>query len=273
MISTITPTLNSIDYLKKCILSVADQLPAQFEHIIIDGKSNDETIDFLSSVKYVKFVSRVDKSMYDAINTGLNMVSGDIIGFLNSDEQYLLGTLDFVEKFFAENENIDLLFGDALLVDPNGLLLAFRKAYRASRLYIMCSHLYFLTCTMFVRRKIIDAGFRFNSEMKSIADRDFVVSILKASYAAKHVNRYFSTFTITGNNLSNSIASKVDINNFPKHPIYKFIKYPVNLVRLVEKFFSGAYFQHLPISYEIYTSNNLERKKFISYNASYRWIK
>ena len=112
-ISIITVTKNSEKYLEKNILSVHKQKYKNYEHIIIDGKSTDKTINIINKhknkIKY--FISEKDKGLYDAMNKGIKKSNGDIIGILNSDDIYYKKTLEIVNKYFNKYKKLDFLFG------------------------------------------------------------------------------------------------------------------------------------------------------------------
>ena len=112
-ISIITVTKNSEKYLEKNILSVHKQMYKNYEHIIIDGKSTDNTLNIINKhkkkIKY--FISEKDKGLYDAMNKGIKKSSGDIIGILNSDDIYYNETLEIVNKYFNKYKKLDFLFG------------------------------------------------------------------------------------------------------------------------------------------------------------------
>lgn len=111
-ISIITPSFNSEKTIEKTILSVIHQpheLP--LEYIIIDGGSTDKTCEIIK--KYSDdiniFISEPDNGAYDAMNKGINLASGDIIGIINSDDWYNNGAIQLVEQEFT-NPNIDILY-------------------------------------------------------------------------------------------------------------------------------------------------------------------
>ena len=89
-ISIITVTYNSAKVLKDCINSVVNQKYNMIEHIMIDGASTDSTMSILKKNQShsTKLISEPDKGIYDAMNKGINLADGDIIGFLNSDDFY-----------------------------------------------------------------------------------------------------------------------------------------------------------------------------------------
>jgi glycosyltransferase involved in cell wall biosynthesis len=111
-ISIITPTLNSEKYLERCIKSIHSQNYNNIEHIIIDGDSNDETKNIIKKYQNNKtiFISEKDDGIWDAMNKGLKIASGDIVCFLNSDDYYYPNAIKTVVKYF-NNNNIDFLFG------------------------------------------------------------------------------------------------------------------------------------------------------------------
>jgi glycosyltransferase len=118
-VSIITVTHNSAKYLQECIDSVVQQTYSNIEHIVIDANSTDGTIEIIQqySNHIAKWVSEDDKGMYDAINKGMKMATGDIIGILNSDD--ILASKNVIKQIvncFQENK-VDSLYGDLVYVD------------------------------------------------------------------------------------------------------------------------------------------------------------
>ena len=114
-ITIITVVKNSVDKIERCIQSVISQNYDNIEYIIIDGNSNDGTIDIINRYrdKIDKVIIENDNGIWDAMNKGLNIASGNIIGFLNSDDYYFSNSLDIVNRYFQEN-SIDFLFGSVM---------------------------------------------------------------------------------------------------------------------------------------------------------------
>ena len=112
-ISIITVTKNSEKFLSQNILSVKSQRYKNFEHIIIDGNSKDNTIKIINfhkkNLKLIKIKN--DKGLYHAMNVGIKKSTGDIIGILNSDDIYFKNTLKIVNKYFNKHSDLDFLFG------------------------------------------------------------------------------------------------------------------------------------------------------------------
>ena len=113
-ISIITICYNSQNSINKTIESVKSQTINNLEYIIIDGDSNDKTVDIIKSHKIVdKLISEKDSGIYNAFNKGLKNATGDIIGFLNSDDVfYEKNSLKKILNSF--DENVDCVFGDLI---------------------------------------------------------------------------------------------------------------------------------------------------------------
>ena len=112
-ISIITVTKNSEKYLQENIDSLSNQTYKNFEHLIIDGKSSDNTIEIIKKNlnKIYFWESKIDNGLYDAMNKGIMNATGDIIGILNSDDFYYANALSIVNDYFTKYPNIDFLFG------------------------------------------------------------------------------------------------------------------------------------------------------------------
>ena len=101
-ISIATPSFRNSDWLKLCVASVADQAGVEVEHIVQDAQSDDGTQEWLARDRRVRAYFEKDQGMYDAINRGWRRAEGEILAYLNCDEQYLPGGLRAVEEFFRD---------------------------------------------------------------------------------------------------------------------------------------------------------------------------
>lgn len=118
-VSIITGTYNSAEFIESCIQSVNNQDYLDIEHIIIDGVSKDNTLELIknSDSRVVKIVSEPDKGIYDAMNKGLKMATGEIVAILNSDDFYNSNdVVSTVVKKFKEH-NLDCLYGNLYYVN------------------------------------------------------------------------------------------------------------------------------------------------------------
>lgn len=118
-ISIITPSYNQGKFLEETILSVLDQDYPNIEYIVIDGGSNDESVDVIRKYesRIHHWVSEKDRGQSHAVNKGMEHVTGEIIGWINSDDVYLPGAFRKVARAFSKNRDAILVHGDRILID------------------------------------------------------------------------------------------------------------------------------------------------------------
>lgn len=181
-ISLITPSYNSAKTIARTIDSVIAQNYSDLEYIIIDGVSKDKTAEIVSSFKdriNIKFVSEPDKGIYDAMNKGIKMASGEIIGILNSDDLFDNDqVLSSVAEAFKD-EKIDAVYGDVkyFSADVNQATRYWRAGkYRESKLNNgwVIPH-----PALFVRRTVYERYGLFNPDFRIAGDYEFILRILK----------------------------------------------------------------------------------------------
>lgn len=272
-VTVVTPSFNMLKYLQRSCASVADQEGLSIEHVVVDGGSVDGSVEWLRRNPSIRHISESDRGMYDALNKGIEMAQGEVIGFLNCDEQYLPGVLTQVLDYFRKNPDVDIVFGDSLLITPDGSLVAFRKGYPLRWYYIITSHLYVLSCTIFYRRQLFAKGFAFDPRFRAVADAEFVVRVLRAGYRAGYIRCYMAAFTFTGNNLSETpLAGYEHRNLIERYPKWvRWMKLPLNLVRMSEKFARGCYFERSHLEYSIHVDNSRRRRAFTATDLSPVW--
>ena len=113
LITIITAVFNNEKYLEECILSLHNQKYENYEHIVIDGGSSDNTINIIKKYedKIDYWCSGNDKGIYDAFNNGMQLATGDYIGFLNSDDYYSHNALELLIKYINKYPEKDFFFG------------------------------------------------------------------------------------------------------------------------------------------------------------------
>jgi glycosyltransferase involved in cell wall biosynthesis len=200
--SIITPSFRNSEWLRLCVASVADQ-HVEHEHIIQDARSDDGTLDWLLNDSRVKAHVESDSGMYDAINRGLGKATGDIIAYLNCDEQYLPGALASVEAFFAQHPDVEVVFADAVAVDREGEYLWHRKMLRPLLWHTWTCPLSVLTCATFFRRSVIaERKIFFSPRWRYVGDSAWVLELIRQRVPTAVLRRFTSVFTHTGTNLS-----------------------------------------------------------------------
>ena len=180
-ISIITATYNSQDTILDAIQSVASQSYDNIEHIIIDGKSTDNTLSIIkkNSDKFSKIISESDEGIYDALNKGIKNATGDIIAFLHADDIYADNTIiENAVKLFSEKE-ADSIFGDLQYVskeDTNKIIRYWKSGeFTISKLKKgwMPPH-----PTFFVKKEVYDKFGMFDTSFRIAADYDIILRFL-----------------------------------------------------------------------------------------------
>jgi len=214
--SIVTPSYNCLSCLPRCVGSVRNQAYPDVEHIVMDGASSDGTVDWLAQQQAdesvagglgggnkLSWLSEPDSGMYDAIQKGWARSHGDVVAWLNCDEQYLPGILEDVAARFARFPEVDVIYGNAIIIDAYGKAIAARREVPLRHGYICNSFLNIYTCTMFFRRRLLDRGMlRFDDRFRYAGDMDLVLRLLEAGVKHQATRRYHALFTSSGNNLS-----------------------------------------------------------------------
>ena len=108
LITVITAVYNGEKYLEECIQSLHKQNYDNIEHIIVDGGSNDKTLEIIRKYEKIDYwISEKDKGIYDAFNKGMKFSTGDYLGFLNSDDVYTNEAFDYLLKYINKNPETD----------------------------------------------------------------------------------------------------------------------------------------------------------------------
>jgi len=188
-ISIITATYNSAATVRDTLECVAAQDYGSVEHIIVDGLSKDNTLSIVSEFPHVsKVLSEKDKGIYDAMNKGVGLASGDVIGILNSDDFYCSPQVLSLVMTAFQDPAVDAVYGDLHYVHQQNTAKITRKwkagRFRANNFYFgwMPPHPAF-----FVRRKVYEQAGVFNTSLRSAADYELMLRVLlkhkmKAAY-------------------------------------------------------------------------------------------
>lgn len=119
-ISVITPSFNQGRFIRSTIESVVGQGGGEWEHIVVDGGSTDDTVSILESYPHLKWVSESDRGQSDALNKGLAMSAGEIIFWINSDDLVAEGAFDAARAFFSSHPEAAIVCGNAVVIDDQG---------------------------------------------------------------------------------------------------------------------------------------------------------
>jgi glycosyltransferase len=223
-ISIITVCYNRKDTIAKAIESVLGQSFYNIEYIIIDGKSTDGTKEIIDSYKQhlSQYISESDNGMYDAINKGLKLATGDIVGLMHSDDEfYDNNVLKRIAARFVDNQNIDGVYGDGIYVSNDSEQRIIRDRIggvfsidRIKRGWLP------LHPTVYLKKSIIDKHGFYSLDFKIASDTEFLLRYLylhkiKMSY----INSYIVKMRIGG--MSTNWRGIVNVL-FEDYQIYKF---------------------------------------------------
>ena len=300
--SIITPSFNQLDWLRLCVASVRDQLAdgqwggggVAIEHIIQDAGTpgieefaREVGADFhrkgqlVSRGKYTESSSyritiycESDTGMYDAVNRGYARATGEVLAYLNCDEQYLTGTLAKVSEWLFANPAKSVLFGDALVVRSDGSYLCTRKVSRPGRLYTLVSqNLSIFTAATFIRKTVYDGGLRFDTRYKDVGDAVWALDVVRRNLQMGFFGSVLTAFTDTGDNMNmrpNAIREKEEM--FLSAPLWarKFRHLFIGVHRF-KRLLLGAY-TRAPLDYSIFTMQSPGRRILFSVpRQTHKW--
>ncbi len=259
--SIITPSFRSSNWLKLCIASVADQQGVEFEHIVQDSCSDDGTQDWLPRDPRVKAFIEKDGGMYDAVNRGYRRATGDILAYLNCDEQYLPGALAAVQKFFEANPKVEVALAGTIVTDGDGKYMCHRHSMTPH-----AQHLWFrfpvLTSSVFIRRKVIsERAIFFDPRWRDLGDFHWMLALMKNKVPMKVCDTFTSVFADTGENMNlkpNAIREKAETAALT--PDWVRLLKPLWIIHHRLRRITAGHFSLKPTNYSIYTSQSPEKR-------------
>jgi len=223
-VSIITICYNREATIAKAIESVLLQDYLNIEYIIIDGNSNDGTTVIIQSYadKINTFISEPDKGMYDALNKGLDLATGDIIGLMHSDDEFYDATVvSQIVAAFQNNQNTDGVYGDGVYVsnDTEERIIRDRigGAYSLKRVQ---SGWLPLHPTVYLKRTVLEKNGFYNLDFKIASDTEFLLRYLyKYQIKMTYINSYFVKMRMGGLSTSYKRVFEVLVEDYN---IYKF---------------------------------------------------
>ena len=277
--TVVTPSFRQLDWLELCIASVADQHGVEsVEHIVCDGGSAGIE-EFRSKMKdrfpdttgyKLEFVIGPDSGMYDAINKGLHRATGNVCSYLNCDEQLLPGSLTVVRDYLEKHADIDVVFGDTIVVGWEGEPLCYWRPYVPSLAHLAGATLNTLSCSTFFRRTVVEAGHLFEPQWKTVGDLRWIRGLLEKRRPMACVPRPLAAFTFLGDNLGASGKAHEEFEASRESA-----RGPVRWLRRglhgIRKLFSGAYVRR-KVTYDLFAlSDPSRRRRFTCESLGWTW--
>jgi glycosyltransferase involved in cell wall biosynthesis len=276
--SVVTASFNGMPKLKSCIGSIREQCCEELhvEHLVQDGISKDGSAEFIQVFQQelpdcanyqFSGVSEDDSGMYDAINRAWGRSTGDILSWLNVDEQYLPGTLSEVQGVFETYPDVDVVWGNFISINADGTPRSARIEIPARYLYLRNMNNYIPSCTVFFRRHLWDSGLlRLDEAFAVSADHELYLRLIQSGIKFHHISKYLSLFEVSDGNLSVTMRAKVLEEGVQLLNMYGacksfFAREVIKALRRFEKLARGSYSPGR-ISYRYILDEDMNCKEF-----------
>lgn len=214
-ISVVTPSYNQAKFLEEALLSVKAQSYPALEHIVMDGGSTDGSVEILRSYssrpgwKHLRWKSESDKGQSDALNKGFRVATGDVVGWLNSDDRYRPSCFQTIANEFRKHRDADVLYGDYTYIDENGRVWRIRREIEFNRFILQYLHmLYVPTPSSFFRRRIFDERNWIDTKFHYAMDYEFILRLARNGYAFRHIPALLADFRLHPESKTGAHADK-----------------------------------------------------------------
>ena len=276
----VTPSFRQLDWLKLCAASIADQQGVSLEHFVQDAGSGPELEAWAARWETerppgtFRLITEKDAGMYDAVNRGLKRATGEIVAYLNCDEQYLPGTLSDVEEFFSTHPQVDVLFGDAIVVDAAGEYLCSRPVVLPTFYHTQICTLGVFTAATFFRRSLLEKQqLYFDAAWRDTGDAIWVTELLRRKIRLAVRRQFLSSFTDTGENMNTKPNARAEQQRMRESaPVWAQKLAPLWVLHYrLRRLLAGIYWPR-PLDYAIYTTESRDvRRTFHVERPTFIW--
>lgn len=180
--SIITPSLNQGRFIRDCIESVKTQTGVDWEHIVVDAGSTDETLRVLREYPHLQWTSEPDHGMSDGINQGFRRATGDWLMWLNADDYLLPGALQRVAGIATGQPADDVIYGECLFVDQDKHLIRRKRDHPFDFNILLFYGCFIPSTATFFHRRIIEAGHFLDVHYRVCMDFDYFLRLSLAGY-------------------------------------------------------------------------------------------
>jgi glycosyltransferase involved in cell wall biosynthesis len=198
----VTPSYNQGRFLEEALRSVAEQQYPAVEHLVVDGGSADQSVQILKEYsgrpgwKHLRWISEPDRGQSDALNKGFRMATGDIVGWLNSDDRYASGCFQKVAEVFAAKPEVELLYGDYNWMDEFGRIIKIRREIDFNSFVLFYNRICFIqsSAALFLRRGIFEAGHFLDERYHYAMDYEFYLRLATNGIRFEHIREVLGSF-------------------------------------------------------------------------------
>ena len=213
ILSVITIVYNNVNDIERTMLSVLGQTYPNIEYILIDGLSKDGTLGVIKRYekRIAKFISEKDDGIYDAMNKGLELATGDYVIFMNSGDEFY--DAETVAAVFATEPDADIYYGETEMIDSNGQSLGQRRhkapaqlTWRSFKFGMSVSHQ-----AIYIKQDLLEP---YDDKYELSADIDWIIRAAKKAKKIVNVNRYVAKYLVGGMSKtrhSQSLMERFDI--------------------------------------------------------------
>lgn len=201
-LSILTPSYNQSKYVTENIQSVKRQELDDVEHIVLDGGSDDGTVDILKEYDDtydLRWVSEPDRGQTHALNKGFQMANGEWIGWQNSDDFYLSGAFSKFQESLKENPQADAIYGDLVIVNENSDEISQQFMTRPSKFIQRHWSLFASNQALFVRRSALEKIFPLSEDLEFTMDAELTWRLLERDLNLVHVSEPLGAFRVQPN--------------------------------------------------------------------------